>query len=324
MNGAREYIDDWIKQGCLESGRKAEALRAAGVIPGATEWIVFIQRLLLWGGGAMIAAAAVFFFAYNWQHMGSYLKFGLAQALIAVALLCYWRLPAESAAGKAALFSASIFVGVLFALYGQTYQTGADTYELFAYWAIAILPWACAGRLPVLWVLVIILSNLAAWFYFNTFSFFGIPFATRPQIWLLFGLNTAALILWEAASVKIAWLRERWSIRLLGFASGGFMTAVVLLLIFDKRLSDIWSLFVYAAWLAALYVCYRVRTRDLFMLAVGVLSLIISITSFLGRVFLEGNNSDPAGIFLILGIIVIGLSAAGSFWLKSVAREVNA
>jgi hypothetical protein len=60
------------------------------------------------------------------------------------------------------------------------------------------------------------------------------------------------------------------------------------------------------------------------MLAVGVLSLIISITSFLGRLLSEGGSSEPAGIFLILGIIVIGLSTAGSVWLRSVAREVNA
>ena len=40
-------------------------------------------------------------------------------------------------AGKAVLTLLSLLVGALLALTGQIYQTGADTYELFAWWAVA-------------------------------------------------------------------------------------------------------------------------------------------------------------------------------------------
>ena len=48
-------------------------------------------------------------------------------------------------AGKAALLAASLFVGALLALIGQIYQTGADTFEMFAAWAALILPWVLVG-----------------------------------------------------------------------------------------------------------------------------------------------------------------------------------
>ena len=47
-------------------------------------------------------------------------------------------------AGKAALLAAALLTGGLLALIGQTYQTGADTFELFATWAALILPWVLA------------------------------------------------------------------------------------------------------------------------------------------------------------------------------------
>ena len=48
----------------------------------------------------------------------------------------------------------SLFTGALLALVGQTYQTGADTYELFALWAFAITAWVAVARLPALWLVV--------------------------------------------------------------------------------------------------------------------------------------------------------------------------
>ena len=40
----------------------------------------------------------------------------------------------------------SLLTGALLALSGQVYQTGADTFELFAWWAVLILPWVLVSR----------------------------------------------------------------------------------------------------------------------------------------------------------------------------------
>ena len=53
----------------------------------------------------------------------------------------------------ALLVLAGLFLGALLALLGQIYQTGADTWELFAWWALLLLPWALAGASQALWLL---------------------------------------------------------------------------------------------------------------------------------------------------------------------------
>ncbi len=73
----------------------------------------------------------------------------------------------------------------------------------------------------------------------------------------------------------------------------------------------------YVAWLAALYGWYRRLRPDLFMLAGGVLSLIVAVTCFLSYHLLESGS----GSFLLIGLVVIGMSAGGAIWIKSVARE---
>ena len=44
-----------------------------------------------------------------------------------------------------------MLVGGLLALIGQTYQTGADPWQLFALWALLALPWCLGARSDMLW-----------------------------------------------------------------------------------------------------------------------------------------------------------------------------
>ncbi|MET0204922.1 MAG: DUF2157 domain-containing protein [Casimicrobiaceae bacterium] len=58
--------------------------------------------------------------------------------------LAVWR-GLDTLPGKAALVAA-LLAGALLALVGQVYQTGADTFELFAAWAVAIV--VLVARMP--------------------------------------------------------------------------------------------------------------------------------------------------------------------------------
>ena len=51
--------------------------------------------------------------------------------------------------GRGAVFLAFIATGALLALFGQTYQTGADVYELFLTWALLGLPLVVAAQWSV-------------------------------------------------------------------------------------------------------------------------------------------------------------------------------
>lgn len=323
MGGPRTEVFHWIEQGRLRPDGLQEALRITGVTPGASDWKRFFDQLTLWLGTVFCAAAVIFFFAYNWQAMGRYAKFGLVEILIVLSLLFCWRFDLEKTAGKAVLLMSTLLTGALLALVGQTYQTGADTYELFAAWAAAVLPWALAGRFGALWLVWLTLLNLATIFYFQTFGgLFGWMFSTERKLWTLFALNTAALVFWEgAAQMGLSWLRERWSVRIVATASGGVITTLMVWAVLDSHGSDrLYAVLVYFAWMAAAYTYYRYRLIDVFMLAGGVLSAIIVITVILVRTM----DRMEAGAFLLIGMIIIGMSAAGGLWLKNVANEERA
>ena len=323
MAYARDEILDWADHGRIAPEKLRAALEAGGALPSAHDWRGFLERLLLWIGAVLVAAGVIFFIAYNWQSMGRYAKFALAEAAIVVALGFVWWLGLERAAGRAALLAASLLVGALLALIGQIYQTGADTFELFAVWAAAILPWVLVGRFAALWIVWIALVNLAIALYFQAFGgIFGILFGPARQLWLLFALNTVAAVIWEAcAAAGVQWLRERWAARILLTASGAFATTLALFDIVDWRSAGGFGVPVWLAWLGCAYAVYRHRIRDIFVLAGAVLSVIIVVSTFLGDRLIQ---RDTTFAFLFIGLIVIGISAAGGWWLRNVAIEDEA
>jgi uncharacterized membrane protein len=319
VNNHRNSILQWAGQGRLVAGRVEEAMRVSGVLPNRADWHHFMDRLLLWSGTALLAAGFIFFLAYNWREIGNFARFGLAELLIAASVGgCMW-FGTERPAGKASLFAASLLAGALLALFGQTYQTGADTFELFITWAVIIVPWTAVGRLPALWVLLIALVNAAITFYFRAFpGVFGLFFGFEKQLWLLFAFNSTSLVLWELFSRHFVWLRERWATRLLGFTGGGLVTALAIIEIFDHKPGFNSAFAVYPLWLAAIYVCYRHLIFDLFLLAGGVLSVVIVVAAILSRAMLVSAGWD--GAYLLIGLVVIGLSSLGGLWLKIIGQ----
>jgi len=319
----RSEVLAWTAAGHLAIDALPQALHIAGALPGPTEWRRFLDALALWLGAICLAVAVIFFFAFNWQELGRYTRFGLVEALLAAAVLAAWRLGVDRTAGKAALLAATLLVGALLALVGQTYQTGADPWELFATWAVLVLPWVAIARFAPLWLLLLALVNLAVGVYFHAFAgLFGILFGTETLWWLLTGINTAALAVWETTAGRgVAWLAERWAPRIVATASLGYATLLAAWTIVDHDSGGIATLLGYAALLAGAYAVYRHRIRDLYVLALGVLSLIVVVAVFLGRHLLDHGD---AGAFLLIGLIVLGLSAVGGWWLRVVAREVEA
>ena len=319
MRGARKQIVDWAEQGRIAPGAVVSALALAGVTPDAARWRRFVDALFLWLGALLFAAGVIFFFAYNWDALGRFAKFGLVQGLLIIAVGVAWYVGLEKPAGKAAIFAASILTGALLALIGQTYQTGADPYELFAIWAVLILPWTVIARLPVLWLLLVLLLNLAVALYFLAFrGVFDLFFGTSTLLWAMFALNTVVLVLWEVAAHRIDWLQDRWAVRLVATASGIAVTILGVWAVFETDEVGMAAFPAYLAWLGAAYFYYRHRVRDLFVLAGGVLSVIVIVTAWLGDALLDRAE---AGGFLLIGLVVIGMSAAGAWWLKQIAGE---
>lgn len=279
-------------------------------------WREFLARGLLWLAALLLSAGVIFFVAYNWEAMGRLAHFALLDAVVVTALAALWRTGVDGGSGRALLFVLAMLTGALLALIGQTYQTGADTFELFAAWALLSLPWIWFARAPALWLFWLLLVNLALMLWLDVRSlFFGVLLAGDTGGWLRFLLNGSALLCFEiAAAAGVPWLQSRWPMRLLALASGSAITELALAQVFEVH-SPQWA--VLLAWLLVLASVVQVYTRwcrDLFMPAGAALSFIVVVAAAVARLF----DGDAAG-FLLTALLVIALSALATRWLRRLA-----
>jgi uncharacterized membrane protein len=322
MSAPRDIVVDWAERGHIRSEDLPKALAIAGVIPDSRAWVRFLATLLLSLGALLIATGVIFFFAYNWNAIGRFGKFGLLEGIFAAAAVAAWFYGPAKPAGQAALLATTLLTGALLALIGQTYQTGADTYQLFAWWAALIVPWVVVSRLPALWLIWIALVNLAIAMYFSAFpGLFGVIFSGEALLWVLFAVNAVASVLWELVTRRGPHgAQGRWSARVLMAATGTMITILALAAILDRTDVQQLRLLVYVAWLGGMYAYYRRTSIDLFALAGGVLSTVIVVAALLGKLMLD---SDEAGGFLFIGLVVIAMSATGAWWLRRIAAEAD-
>ncbi|OJA06924.1 DUF2157 domain-containing protein [Halomonas sp. QHL1] len=321
MASTRREVVALIEQGAIPPEQVARAIQVSGVRPSPRAWAVFIDRMLLWLGGLALAFAVLFFITYNWAEMSHWARFGVVQAATVLAVgIAIWP-KVSSIVQRVALTSATLLVGVLLALFGQVYQTGADPWQLFFSWAVMTLPWVWVARFELLWVLWLGLINLAIGLYFHTWGVpFGILTSSDTVLWGLFLLNTLALATWEWCARYRGWPRQ-WAVRLLAVGSGVPVTLLMMTLIVDVGLVGSPVLAIYPFWLAALYGVYRYWWPDLFMIAGGCVSLITVTTLLLARVLLwEGDWQE--GSLMLISIAVLAMGTGAVVWLKRLHRDL--
>lgn len=319
---SRPALVELIEQGAVPAEHIPAALTLTGVHPPLNDWRRFIDTLLLWLGGLAMGFALLFFIAYNWADMGRFAKFALVQLFMVASLAVYWRWQAHPVIGKIALLVTCIGLGVLLALFGQTYQTGADPWQLFFHWAVLMLPWVVIARFAALWIVWLALINLAAMLYYQTFgSLWRFILLSEVELfWLLLAINAAALVSGEALRNKFHWLNESWTFRLIAVGCGVPATLLALYSIVGKDIG-IGAGLVWIVFFAGLIFFYRNIRPDLFMLAGACLSGIVVTVAFVADFLLR--DGDEAGSLLLLALLIIGLSSAAAIWLRNVNRELQ-
>lgn len=322
MNAARAkaLIQQWTHQKKLPSQQLNQALKLANITPTSQHWFGFLDKLLLANGGGLLVIGVIFFFAFNWQQITRFHKFALIESLV-VASLAGYSYYFNKASSKVFVLAASVFVGVLLAFYGQTYQTGADTWQLFFMWALLITPWVVLAQFASLWLVWLILVNLSLFLYYQVFhGVFGLIFSGDILQMALFGVNSVALCVWELAATRYEWLKGRSEVRLLAIASGFSITWLMLSFIFIHTAKEAYIPLLYCLWLGIFYSVYRYKIKDLFMLAGASFSVIILSTAWLAEVLFKAK--DGAVLFL-LALWVMFASGVVIRWLKGLAQELH-
>lgn len=212
--------------------RELLALRSAGLISvrgyaAAVDavrdeafWARWGMRALLALGVGQFLAGVVFFFAYNWSDLSDIAKFAAIEVALAIAVVGALLVGLDRLFGQMLLIAASVLTGVLLAVIGQAYQTGADVFELFAAWAVLILPWTIISRHPVHWLLWLAVAETALILYSGQVL---VPIRKMPGelAWALVGATVAVALAARELAVQrgTQWLAAHWTRLVLLFAA---------------------------------------------------------------------------------------------------------
>lgn len=197
-------------------------------------------------------------------------------------------------------------VGVFMAVFGQIYQTGADSYTLFLTWAIMILPWVIMAQFLPLWVLWLVVANLALSLWWDLGLY---PDFLKPQHILVI-VSAFHLILYciflTAIKFGSTWLDRKWSRILIAILVFGPMGAYILGSVFELRARNFdigfWVSFVL---FILVYLFEKFIHKSLPEYSVGFFCATIIIIWTVSRVIFE--YVPESGGFFGSGIAFIGL-----------------
>lgn len=319
----------------------AEASRRLDSLAGLRAEPAALQRVLPLGLAALAAVliglGLVFWVAANWDSLGRFGRFALLQGVVVVTgiaavigqppafglrssplgrpgglMRADWRAPPA-----VLVFLAT---GALFAYFGQTYQTGADPWQLFALWAALTLPLALGLRSDLVWTPWVVVSFVAVAMWVH---------AHGGHRWSLDDVGVAVhLLAWGAAGLVVA-ATSGLGRRFTGAGIVSLRTAVTLavVLITGAALAGVLRRHVamtYPPGLAALGLLAAafvpVRRFDVYALSAVALGLVTLAVAGLGRLLFEGSHGDPIGRIFMLGVAAAGLLAAAVNLVLRVAR----
>jgi uncharacterized membrane protein len=305
-------------EGHLDAAARDVALR---LVEPPRAWWLWTERLLLAIGAALVLAGVIFFFAYNWAAIPPLAKLGIAQALVALFAVAAWRLGLDSALGQACLAGASVATGATLAVFGQIYQTGADSYELFVGWAALTVGWTVAARSAAHWILWVAIVDLAIWLYWDQVFVPADRASWVTGLLALAAVNAATLVAAHRAESGSAGMRPAslWARWILWASVLFFLTVPACVFIADAGDWDNpWALVALPATLAIGYWYFRRRARDLFSITLGTLSACAVVLTAIARAFQGGEELA----LLSFGLIVLAVFSGATVWLRSVGAAL--
>lgn len=284
------------------------------------------ERLGVWlpRGVAVLAAALggfglILWIAANWETLGRVGQFALLQGVAAVMCLgALWRVAARAPFGLLALLA----IGGLFAYFGQTYQTGADPWQLFALWAALALPLCLGVRSDVVWApwALVAMSGVALWVHAHTGHQWRVqPDDLRVQLFgwaaafVLVGALSSPLRRWSGAGV--------WALRTALTLAVIMITLTALGGLFHSPIAWHYALglVILAAGAVALAQPRCFEVYGLSAVALGLNSLLVAGLARL--LFDKHAGADPIGQLLVLGLVAAGLLAASVTLILRLSRS---
>ncbi len=320
-----KLMDRLEKDGLLNY--KAACMAREALLP-PCEWYTWSKRFLLLLGSALVLAGIIYFFAYNWADMGKILKFGLLQGGIIGCVIAGYIIGFGRLGGKILLLSASVLVGVLMAVFGQIYQTGADAWELFVGWAVLIFGFVVVSEFAGLWLLWMVVVNVAVITFWEQVCKPVYTLDSEYMFACLGLINGLVLMLFEYGSRRsIRWMESNLLKYSLLTGILVFLSIPVEELIFEFRLwhhHAVARVVCSGIWLACVSGCfclYRFRIKKILPLTLIAADVITIVVSLIGR-WLDKLHIGDGVTMMIIALVILALSCAAVFWLKKVFLKI--
>jgi uncharacterized membrane protein len=313
-------VESLYRQGLLSQGGREMGL---SFLNPHENWGYWISTLLLILGWVFILSGITYFFAFNWHKMSSYYKFSSIQVLILVCLAGAWAYEIDNLRGKLFLTGGCILIGVFLAVFGQVYQTGADSFLLFLIWTLIITPLVFISRFAPLWAVWLLLFNMTAILYWNQ-DFLPSKDTSYYLYIILLCLNGIALISREwFYNRQVQWLQGRWHRIGLCLALLIISFIPMTLFIMDKHFDNP-SLFIsalagYCLQMGFLY-HYRYYVRDRWVFALTLLSLSL-IACEIGYQILDKFVKTDVLNYLFMTIIVLVIFSSSAYILRRLSQK---
>jgi len=260
-------------------------------------WQQFLQLLFISLGIAFSVAGILFFFAYNWADLHKFVKIGLVEGLIIALTLVAVFTNVKQLYKNIILTGTSILVGVLFAVFGQIYQTGANAYDFFMGWTMAIALWTLVSNFATLWLLFLVLINVTFGLYVEqvapdwadllVFSYFIIG----NSIFLI-----VALLLKSKKFTIPNWFTYVLAIGIVGSITQGFFFGI-----FSNDKSYFINVALPLLVLYPLGIYYGYKQKQTFYLSIIPFSIILIISAYL----VKAVSFDDFMMLLFVGIFVV-------------------
>lgn len=260
-------------------------------------WHTFIQGLLLSLGLGFFVAGVVFFFAFNWEYLHRFTKLGLVQGLFLILAGLAWVLRKSVLLHRLLLTAAAVMIGVIFAVFGQIYQTGANAYDFFLSWWIFVLIWSVYLLFEPMWFLLITLANITLYMFMEQET----TYLTGSRAFIAFILLNVVfyIIVLLMRNYRQA-LKANWLIYLLTLYLAGVMSFGFTIGLYSKWGNSFWVLVVLEAVLLLAATWYSLQKKDIFLLTIVGLSGMIIVLDLINKIRFSEFS------FLLSGLWIIG------------------
>lgn len=295
-------------------------------------WRPWMARWSAAIGAVFLLAGIIFFFAWNWKELSPFVRFTVLEAAVVLSVGAAIISGIGRPLGQWLLLAGSVFTGVLLAVFGQVYQTGADSFEVFAYWAAFILVWAVVAKFAPLWVLWLVVFEVAI------ATFAGqvlIPEKSMhpSALYLVLGLVSVLAASgreWAECRESGGWLRGEWLRLLLVGVSLFWLSVIPWEVIFEFEWRDSGTPVInrwlgILAWLGA---CgggawfYTFKRPSLTSVGFCSLALAVIATAWLGRIIIEISDDSPV-TWLMASLVALLVFAGAAVLITRSSKVIS-